>query len=152
MLRLILRILPMLLLGVAPLGATTYFVGSCSSGSYSSITAAVQDPKVVAGDIINICPGTYIEQVIISKALTLQGVRVNGSNRVVIVPPSDALQTVSLFLPGSPALRPGVWITSGPVTINNVMSVTSTTPSCPPLWNLLPVVFHFCTERTSPPT
>jgi hypothetical protein len=70
-----------LVLAVAaqPLVATTYYVGTCKTGAFGSIQTAVN--TVPAGSIIDVCPGTYAEQVIISKGLTLQGVLFNNSSQ-----------------------------------------------------------------------
>jgi len=57
--------------------AATVAVGPCTNlASYPSITQAVN--SVPAGSTIKICPGTYPEQVLITKNLTLTGVAANG--------------------------------------------------------------------------
>src|ERR1700683_4535489 len=45
--------------------------------SYPTISLAVS--SVPAGSLIYICPGTYAEQVVITKKLILEGVAANGS-------------------------------------------------------------------------
>ena len=55
-----------------PVFAATFFVGTCKAGAFGSINAAIA--AVPSGSTINVCPGTYAEQVVISKALTLQGI------------------------------------------------------------------------------
>jgi nitrous oxidase accessory protein NosD len=57
-----------------PLAAQTYYVGTCKSGSFPTIRAAVNSSSVTPGSTIKICAGVYQEQVIISKNLTLQGI------------------------------------------------------------------------------
>lgn len=54
--------------------ASTFYVGTCRIGAFGTIQAAVSSPSVPAGSIIDVCPGTYPEQVVISKKLTLQGI------------------------------------------------------------------------------
>jgi len=44
--------------------AKTLYVGTCHTPSYSTISAAVA--AAPAGTIINVCPGTYAEQVFIT--------------------------------------------------------------------------------------
>jgi len=69
--------------------------------SYPTISQAVSG--VPAGSTIYICPGTYAEQVVITKKLTLIGVAENGStgssatgsNNPVIVSPSGGVQVNS---------------------------------------------------------
>src|SRR5271165_660303 len=58
-------------------GASTVVVGGCKNlVHFSSIQTAVD--SVPAGSIIYVCPGTYAEQVLITKNLTLTGVGANG--------------------------------------------------------------------------
>src|ERR1700683_4673256 len=75
--------------------------------SYPTISLAVS--SVPAGSLIYICPGTYAEQVVITKKLTLEGVAGNGaiaaaasgSNNPVIVSPAGGVlvNTNDLNLP-----------------------------------------------------
>lgn len=57
---------------------------SCPNAQYNTIAAAVSAAE--AGDEIDICPGTYPEQLIITKPLTLKGIAVNGIARVLVQP------------------------------------------------------------------
>src|SRR5207248_10194364 len=82
-----------IVLAAQPLIAATYYEGTCKGGSYGTISAAVAD--VPAGSIINVCPGTYPEQVVISKALTLQGIVSGNSSQAVITVPSGGLATAA---------------------------------------------------------
>jgi len=43
------------------------------------------------GGVVSVCPGTYPEQVVISKALTLRGIQSGNSGAAVIVPPASGL-------------------------------------------------------------
>lgn len=71
--------------------ATTVQVGSCVSGltSYSTIGAAVS--ASAAGTTIDVCPGTYPEQVIIGKRLTLIGVQNGSAGAAVVTAPSSGV-------------------------------------------------------------
>ena len=71
--------------------ATVVVVGTCKTGvvQYSSIQAAVNG--VPSGGTVQICPGTYYEQILITQSLTLAGVQAGTADRVVVMPPSNGL-------------------------------------------------------------
>jgi pectin methylesterase-like acyl-CoA thioesterase len=72
--------------------ASTVVVGSCkpSLTSFSTIQAAVN--AVPAGSTIDVCPGTYPEQVTISaKSLTIIGILAGTSDAAILKPPSDGM-------------------------------------------------------------
>ena len=73
--------------------AGTVAVGSCKKGvtSYTTIQKAVN--AAPAGSIIDVCPGTYPEQVSITKNLTLIGVMSGTADAPTVVPPSGGLVT-----------------------------------------------------------
>lgn len=107
-----------LLLPAKPLVAATYYVGGCKSGAFTSINAAVT--TVPAGSIIDVCPGVYPEQVIISKALTLRGIV--GSDELaqtVITVPSGSMATASSIDFGTVTMQ--VEVTAGPVDISDII-------------------------------
>jgi len=64
------------------------YVGTCKPGTKPGTTAFASIQRAVtsvpAGATINICPGTYNEQVIITQPLTLQGMQSNNSASVII--------------------------------------------------------------------
>lgn len=76
--------------------AATVFVGACGSPAFATIQAAVT--AAPAGSTINVCPGTYPEQVSINKRLTLQGVASGSLNQAVVTAPAGGIvaNTVSL--------------------------------------------------------
>jgi hypothetical protein len=122
---------------VTPPGTT-----SCrpTLASYSTISQAVS--SVPGGSTIFICPGTYAEQVVINKSLTLTGeaqngttgIPASGSNNPVIVSPSGGVVVNTTDLYGYPSGAPtaaqvlvqtlpnnqGVWGAPIVVTINNI--------------------------------
>ncbi len=61
---------------------------STGTGAFKTIQYAINDSRVVAGDTINVAAGTYNEQVIINKSLTLQGV-----GDATIIQPTAITQT-----------------------------------------------------------
>jgi len=71
--------------------AGTVAVGTCRSGltSYATIQKAVDASP--AGTTIDVCPGTYPEQVSITKNLTLIGVTAGTADGPTIVPPTGGL-------------------------------------------------------------
>src|ERR1700726_206460 len=71
--------------------ASTVAVGTCRPNlvSFQTIQAAVnQSPP---NTVIEICPGSYGEQVSISKNLTLTGVTAGPRNSAIVVAPTDGI-------------------------------------------------------------
>ena len=66
-------------------------VGKCRGGvpSYATIQAAVN--AAAAGASVYVCPGTYPEQVVINKNLSVTGVPSGNASAAVIVSPSGGL-------------------------------------------------------------
>ena len=67
-------------------------VGLCPAPGthYTAINAAVT-AAAAAGDTIRVCPGTYPEQVTITKSLMLIGIASGASDAAVVVPPATGL-------------------------------------------------------------
>jgi hypothetical protein len=61
----------------------------CPNATYTSIQAAVDAAS--PGDSILVCPGTYNEQLVIAKPVTIRGKRVNQLDRVQIQPSTLAM-------------------------------------------------------------
>jgi hypothetical protein len=128
-----------LVLGAQPLVAVTYYVthtpeSLCTNNkSGYSIYITIQDAvtQVPAGSIINVCPGTYPEQVVISQPVTLRGVNYGGSSQVVIAMPSNGLTpTSSIYFDNGVAAQ--VQVTAGPVNISNItVDGTAQSSNCP---------------------
>ena len=53
----------------------------CPGAGFQTIQGAVD--AATAGDVIQVCPGTYDEQVVIAKPLTLVGIAVGGKKAAV---------------------------------------------------------------------
>lgn len=91
-------------IGAQTLSAATVYVGSCGpakSTSYTTIQQAVN--AVPAGSTIYVCPGTYPEQVTITKNLTMKGLLSGTSDAAVITSPAGGVvqNTYDLYLPPS---------------------------------------------------
>src|ERR1700692_1768215 len=92
------RILFLLAIGLAlavhPMLAANYAVGTCkpSLPSYTTISAAVS--SVPPGSTVQVCPGTYPEQVTIAQPLTLKGITSANAGQAVITAPGSGLAVV----------------------------------------------------------
>lgn len=95
-------------------------VGTCKPHvmSFSTISAAVGG--VPAGSTIQVCPGTYAEQVTITQPVNLVGVTSGTANEVVIaVPPAGLLpNTTSMF--GESVAAQVLILEAGSVNITNI--------------------------------
>jgi hypothetical protein len=104
--------------------AATLKVGSCqlnddehALAQFATIQAAVNASP--AGSRILVCPGTYAEQVEITRPLTLTGVASGNMGAAVVVPPPSGL----IVPPGGvTTTAPQVFVhdTSGPVIVSNL--------------------------------
>jgi pectin methylesterase-like acyl-CoA thioesterase len=126
-----------LLLGVHPMLAAIFAVGTCKASllSYATISAAVS--SVPPGSTVEVCPGTYPEQVTIAQPLTLKGITITSENAgqaVITVPGSPGLIVVTGGFGESIAAQVGVTVTAGPVNISDITvdGTGSTVPS--PAW------------------
>lgn len=107
------------LLAVQPLMAANSVVGTCKTRltSYTSISEAVS--KATRGSTIFVCAGTYAEQVVISRPLTLQGIADSNQGQAVItVPPGFAANAVTIMNGGVAAQV--LVQTARPVNITNI--------------------------------
>jgi hypothetical protein len=120
-----------LLLTVHSVFASTFAVGTCKPSlvSYATISAAVIG--VPPGSTIDVCPGTYPEQVTIAQPLTLKGISVgNAGQAVITVPPSGltAITSGDGYL-----IAAQVDVTAGPVNISDItVDATGSGISYPP--------------------
>ena len=96
--------------------AATVVVGTCKNlVTFTSIQAAVN--AVPSGSTIDICPGTYNEQISINKSVTLVGVPVNTSDAVIILPPTAGLGPNTTSLATGNPIAAQIWVL-GPATVN----------------------------------
>jgi hypothetical protein len=77
--------------GAQQLSATvTYIVGTCMIGTtFTKIQAALNASP--APNVVEVCPGVYEEQIIITKPVTLEGVAVGSNDAVLITTPVGGL-------------------------------------------------------------
>jgi hypothetical protein len=107
--------------------------------SFDSLADAVQG--VPAGSTIQVCPGTYAEQITINKSLTIKGVTTGDTAApVIVVPPSGlAVNAAGFAVPrsfigiGTPiaaqvAIGPGVDVTIADLAVDATGAVGMCTP------------------------
>jgi len=107
--------------------AAPYYVGNCKvkTGYYTTIQAAVNAAS--PGSTVEVCPDFYNEQVIISKALTLEAIPGWNTGPVVISDGGGITLTTTTSISIGP-IAPQVWVTAGPVNITNIAVTQTTTP------------------------
>src|SRR5271163_4788165 len=73
----------------------TYVVGTCknSNNTITSITQALQ--TIPQPNVVEVCPGYYVEQVVITFPVTLEGISDDSTAAVYIQPPSSGLVTTT---------------------------------------------------------
>src|SRR5580658_7511639 len=111
MLRILFKVMPALLIsafvfafGAQELHATTltYIVGTCKAGTqFTTIQAALN--KSPSANVIEVCPGTYPEQLTIINAVTLEGIASGNSAQVRITSPAGGLVTNATINGSDPA-------------------------------------------------
>jgi len=96
--------------------AATVVVGNCRNlVQFATISDAIA--AVPSGSVIQICPGTYHEQLSINKSLTLTGVPSGTSDAIVILPPSGGLTGNATSLSSGNPIAAHVGVL-GPATVN----------------------------------
>jgi nitrous oxidase accessory protein NosD len=103
------------------LAATTYGVGTClpTLPSFSTISDALTASP--APETVEVCPGTYPEQIVITKPVTLEGISSSSSAQVVIAVPKGGLHVNAFDAIGNPdAVQVLVKDATGPVNISRI--------------------------------
>ena len=123
-----------LLLGVRPMLAANYAVGTCkpSLPNYATISAAVSG--VPPFSTVQVCPGTYPEQVTIAQPLTLKGITSGNAGQVVITVPPSGLTVVTDSYGNSIAAL--VAVTAGPVNITDITVDGTGSNVTSPTWDV----------------
>lgn len=108
---------------------------------FSTIQSAVN--AVPTGSVVEVCPGTYPEQVVINEPLTLKGVTDGTGNAAVItVPGSGLVQNATSSLSGPVAVQLLVTNTVE-VTVQNI-TIDGTGGGCPAGANrVFGILFYF---------
>ena len=114
---------------------TTYAVGNCKPALRSFLHIQDALNATPPPTMVQVCPGTYPEQVTIVLPVTLQGVSSGDSDQAIIVPPMGGLMPNATDDFGS-SLAVQLWVdnASGPVNISN-LTVDGTgngIGTCPP--------------------
>ena len=99
--------------------ASTVAVGNCKSNvpQFSTISAAVT--AVPTGGTVDVCPGTYPEQVLITKNLTLLGIASGTSDAAVVVPPAAGLVSNGSDIFGNPVAAQ-IFVQGANVTVSHL--------------------------------
>ena len=129
--------------------AGTFWVGPCHAGSFASLSDAVKSPTVAAGSTVYVCPGvtTYMGQVIISKPLTIQGVKATNAKGITSTGgyfqygETFGTSTSSVVLGTS--LLPMFWITASPVNLADLTIDMDQSQLSPPACGTLNVAIYY---------
>jgi len=100
---------------------TTYIVGTCKPGTqFSTIQSALN--ATPAPTVVEVCPGSYPEQITISKPVTLEGVVAgNSSFATVVVPPGGLTNNTTLASGLAAAAQILVQNAGGAVNLTNLV-------------------------------
>lgn len=120
-LMLLLALLMSIFVQLRPASAATYAVGSCKPTLQSFPTISLAVAHVPPGSTLDICPGTYPEQVTITDSLNLVGV-INGDADapVITVPGGGLTQTTTVFGGSTPAVAQVLVQNPSAVNISNI--------------------------------
>ena len=109
-----------------------FYVGTCKPGKADFTTIQEAVTAVPSGSTIDVCPGTYPEQVTIHQSLTLQGVQSGNDGSVVISAPSNGLLSAMVPVGFPVSAQVTVSRTDGPVNISGLTvdgtGITAGTP------------------------
>ncbi len=117
------KLATLLLLSAAPgAWAKTWIVGAngvpCPNASFNTISAAVAAAQ--KGDVIQICPALYAEQVTVTKPLTIEGIAQQNVDRVLIKPSNLIRPTLPQPTGALAAIAVITVANTTDVTINNL--------------------------------
>jgi len=104
--------------GAAELHATTtYIVGTCKAGTqFSSIQAALD--AAPSPNVVEVCPGTYAEQITIINAVSIEALSINNSSYVHITVPSGGLTTNTTINGGATSAAAHVFVKNATGEVN----------------------------------
>ena len=103
---------------------TVVRVGTCENATNTILTIQAGVNAAPAGATVRVCPGTYREQVEITRPLTLTGVRSGNLDAAIVTSPSSpgVLANASSYL--DPASSPYLFPTAAQIWVNNTTGVT----------------------------
>src|ERR1700742_2918876 len=81
-----------LCLGLQADHAATIVVGTCQRSQRSSTTISNAIAAARPGDVVAVCPGSYAEQLTITKPISLEGIVIPNQPGATIIPPAAGLQ------------------------------------------------------------
>jgi hypothetical protein len=98
----------------------TYVVGTCkpSLPSFTTINEALGASP--APGVVEVCPGTYPEQVVITNPVTLEGISNGNSTQAIISPPSGGLAVNTTADSYAAAAQVLIQSVSGEVNLSNL--------------------------------
>lgn len=133
---------------ISKTGAKTVQVGSCMTNlpSYATIQTAIS--AVPAGATIDVCPGTYNEQLSISAALTLKGIASGTNQSVVLTVPPVFEQSGTTPVTGFPVYAQIAVLDAGLVNISG-LTVDGNNSGCPQGGAVVGVVYLSKTNPSS---
>jgi hypothetical protein len=108
--------------------AKTVQVGGCKTTLQNYVTIQSAVSAVPAGATIEVCPGTYSEQVTITQALTLEGITSGTNASIVLMNPPVLEQNGTVM--GLPVYAQVLVQDAGPVNISG-LTVDGSNASCP---------------------
>jgi hypothetical protein len=98
--------------------ASTIVVGTCKAGiQFSTIAAAIL--AAPPGATVNVCAGSYGEQLTITKNLTLKGIAAGNSDAAILVSPSGGLVQNATTLSGA-GVEAQIYVQGAAVNISNL--------------------------------
>jgi hypothetical protein len=116
--KVVLFVFALLLLAANSGFAASYAVGTCLPHLQSFPTIYQAMNTIPNGSTLMVCPGTYYEQVEVTKVVNLKGVVSGGTSRVVIKPPATMFPVTDCI--DSSTFYPLVEVYTGPVNISNI--------------------------------
>jgi hypothetical protein len=114
-------VLLVVILAAAQLPALTYEVGGCKPGpkNFQTITAALS--ATPPPTIVQVCPGRYLEQVVVTQPVKIEGISGNNGEQAILVsPPNGMVVNATDALGDQIAAQLYVEINPGPVGISNL--------------------------------
>jgi hypothetical protein len=101
--------------------ALTYQVGGCKPRLRNFTTIGAALAATPAPDVVQVCPGTYPEQIEITQGVTLEGIASGNSEQAIIAVPSGGLM-VNASLGGTIPFAAQLWVNNatGPVTVQDI--------------------------------